>query len=228
MQVLAESAAVARITVDPKAVDRTRVQGEEGDHRRNSQQQGRWRSILSDTLDVGLRHRAGEDPEEPILAVSRSSRRRSIRTRIQAPWMRSSRRRAAATRSTPSRIPSGIISTAPSCLRCWDMSAATITCAFTAWNPSTTSELAGTAGRHGPRAECQQNKDIMPDDHQQYIPATDGNSLVLTIDSDIQNYPGKAPGDRAGGQSGGARRRFGHRDGRQDRRGASDGQPAGL
>lgn len=47
-------------------------------------------------------------------------------------------------------------------------------------------ELSGTAGRLV-RVQNQQNKDIMPET-QQYIPATDGNSLVLTIDSDIQNY----------------------------------------
>ena len=48
------------------------------------------------------------------------------------------------------------------------------------------SELAGTAGRIV-RAQNAQNKD-MPYDYEQYIPATDGNSLVLTIDSDIQSY----------------------------------------
>lgn len=47
-------------------------------------------------------------------------------------------------------------------------------------------ELAGTAGRLV-RVQNAQNKDIMPET-QQYIPATDGNSLVLTVDSDIQNY----------------------------------------
>ena len=47
-------------------------------------------------------------------------------------------------------------------------------------------ELSGTAGRIV-RVQNAQNKDIMPDT-QQYIPATDGDSLVLTIDSDIQNY----------------------------------------
>lgn len=46
-------------------------------------------------------------------------------------------------------------------------------------------ELAGTAGRIV-RAQNARNQD-MPYDYQQYIPATDGNSLVLTIDSDIQN-----------------------------------------
>ncbi len=47
-------------------------------------------------------------------------------------------------------------------------------------------ELSGTAGRLV-RVQNRQNRDIMPET-QQYIPATDGNSLVLTIDSDIQNY----------------------------------------
>ena len=47
-------------------------------------------------------------------------------------------------------------------------------------------ELSGTAGRLV-RVQNRQNKDIMPET-QQYIPATDGNSLVLTIDSDIQNF----------------------------------------
>lgn len=37
------------------------------------------------------------------------------------------------------------------------------------------------------RVQNAQNEDIVPDT-QQYIPAKDGNSLVLTIDSDIQNY----------------------------------------
>ena len=48
-------------------------------------------------------------------------------------------------------------------------------------------ELSGTAGRIWCACRTAQNKDIMPET-QQYIPATDGNSLVLTIDSDIQNY----------------------------------------
>ena len=47
-------------------------------------------------------------------------------------------------------------------------------------------ELSGTAGRIV-RVQNAQNEDIVPDT-QQYIPAKDGNSLVLTIDSDIQNY----------------------------------------
>lgn len=48
------------------------------------------------------------------------------------------------------------------------------------------SELAGTAGRMV-RAKNQQNQD-MPYDYDKFIPATDGNSLVLTIDSDIQSF----------------------------------------
>lgn len=48
------------------------------------------------------------------------------------------------------------------------------------------SELAGTAGRIV-RAQNQQNQD-MPYEYDQEIPATDGDSLVLTIDSDIQSY----------------------------------------
>ncbi|MCQ5129814.1 penicillin-binding transpeptidase domain-containing protein [Butyricicoccus faecihominis] len=47
-------------------------------------------------------------------------------------------------------------------------------------------ELAGTAGRVV-RAQNAKNQD-MPYDYEQYIPATDGNSLVLTIDNDIQSY----------------------------------------
>lgn len=48
------------------------------------------------------------------------------------------------------------------------------------------SELAGTAGRIV-RAQNAKNQD-MPYDYEQYIPATDGNSIVLSIDSDIQSY----------------------------------------
>ncbi len=47
-------------------------------------------------------------------------------------------------------------------------------------------ELAGTAGRIV-RAQNAKNQD-MPYKYEQEIPATDGNSLVLTIDSDIQSY----------------------------------------
>ena len=47
-------------------------------------------------------------------------------------------------------------------------------------------ETGCTAGRIV-RVQNAQNEDIVPDT-QQYIPAKDGNSLVLTIDSDIQNY----------------------------------------
>ncbi len=48
------------------------------------------------------------------------------------------------------------------------------------------SELAGTAGRIV-RAQNARNQD-MPYKYEQEIPATDGNSLVLTIDNDIQSY----------------------------------------
>lgn len=48
------------------------------------------------------------------------------------------------------------------------------------------SELAGTAGRIV-RAQNARNQD-MPYSYEQEIQATDGNSLVLTIDSDIQSY----------------------------------------
>ncbi len=48
------------------------------------------------------------------------------------------------------------------------------------------SELAGTAGRIV-RAQNAKNQD-MPYKYEQEIPATDGNSLVLTIDNDIQSY----------------------------------------
>lgn len=47
-------------------------------------------------------------------------------------------------------------------------------------------ELAGTAGRIV-RAQNARNQD-MPVEYEQEIPAQDGNSLVLTIDSDIQSY----------------------------------------
>ena len=46
--------------------------------------------------------------------------------------------------------------------------------------------LSGTAGRIV-RVQNAQNKDMTPDT-EQYIPAQDGDSLVLTIDSDIQNF----------------------------------------
>lgn len=48
------------------------------------------------------------------------------------------------------------------------------------------SELAGTAGRIV-RAQNSQNQD-MPYDYEQYVAAQDGNSIVTTIDSDIQSY----------------------------------------
>lgn len=44
--------------------------------------------------------------------------------------------------------------------------------------------LSGTAGRIV-RVQNAQNKDMTPDT-EQYIPAQDGDSLVLTIDSDIK------------------------------------------
>ncbi len=47
-------------------------------------------------------------------------------------------------------------------------------------------ELAGTAGRIV-RAQNGKNQD-MPYEYVQEIPAQDGNSLVLTIDNDIQSY----------------------------------------
>ena len=46
--------------------------------------------------------------------------------------------------------------------------------------------LSGTAGRLV-RVQNAQNKDMTPET-EQYIPAQDGDSLVLTIDSDIQNF----------------------------------------
>lgn len=47
-------------------------------------------------------------------------------------------------------------------------------------------ELAGTAGRIV-RAQNAKNES-MPYEYEQYLPATDGNSIVTTIDSDIQSY----------------------------------------
>ena len=76
-------------------------------------------------------------------------------------------------------------------------------------------ELSGTAGRLV-RVQNQQNKDIMPET-QQYIPATDGNSVGADHRQRYPELSGKAPRDRAGRQPGGARRRFRHRHGRQDR-----------
>ena len=46
--------------------------------------------------------------------------------------------------------------------------------------------LSGTAGRLV-RVQNAQNQDTSPET-EQYIPAQDGDSLVLTIDSDIQNF----------------------------------------
>ena len=46
--------------------------------------------------------------------------------------------------------------------------------------------LSGTAGRIV-RVQNAQNQDMTPET-EQYIPAQDGDSLVLTIDSDIQNF----------------------------------------
>ena len=46
--------------------------------------------------------------------------------------------------------------------------------------------LSGTAGRLV-RVQNAQNQDMTPET-EQYIPAQDGDSLVLTIDSDIQNF----------------------------------------
>lgn len=47
-------------------------------------------------------------------------------------------------------------------------------------------ELAGTAGRIV-RAQNAKNES-MPYEYEQYLPATDGNSIVTTIDSDIQSF----------------------------------------
>lgn len=129
MQVLAESAAVERITVDPKAVvDESKVK--KGITAESQQQT--LATILSETLAV--------DYDTVMEKIQKTNSQYEIIAqkvdKYPRNWMRSSRRQTAPA-STLSRIPSGTISMAPSCLRCWDTSAATTT-AHTVWNPSTT------------------------------------------------------------------------------------------
>ena len=101
---------------------------------------------------------------------------------LKTPCMKSSRLRAAATRSIPSRTQAVLQIRRLPFHRAGYVNDDNVgvyggirireqTCRY--------------CGAHRPRAECQTGD--MPYDYQQYIPATDGNSLVLTIDSDIQN-----------------------------------------
>ena len=130
MQVLAESAAVERITVDPKAVvDESKVK--KGITAESQQQT--LATILSETLAVDYdtvmeKIQKTNSQYEIIAQKVDKDVSKELDEKLEA---------ADCTGVYPSRIPSGTISMAPSCLRCWDTSAATTT-AHTVWNPSTT------------------------------------------------------------------------------------------
>ena len=132
MQVLAESASVARITVNPKAaIDESKVnKGIPAE-----QQQQELAQILADTLELDYDTVLGKikrtETQYQIIAqkVDKDTEN-ALYEKLEA----------AGTRSIPSRTPSGITNTAPSFPPCWAMST-TITWAFTAWNPNTRASL---------------------------------------------------------------------------------------
>ena len=179
MQVLAESAAVERITVDPKAVvDESKVK--KGITAESQQQT--LATILSETLDVDY---------DTVMEKLRktNSQYEIIAQKVDKDVSKELDEKLEAADCTGRLLRAGY----QAVLSAWRLPV----CGSGIRRQRTNNgaygleseyndELSGTAGRLV-RVQNQQNKDIMPET-QQYIPATDGNSLVLTIDSDIQNY----------------------------------------
>ena len=178
MQVLAESASVARITVNPKAViDESKVnKGIPAE-----QQQQELAQILADTLELDYDTVLGKikrtDTQYQIIAqkVDKDTEN-ALYEKLEAAGC------------------GNAVYSEPDTKRYYKYGAFLSTVlgyvnddnvGVYGLESEYESELAGTAGRIV-RAQNAKNQD-MPYDYQQYIPATDGNSLVLTIDSDIQN-----------------------------------------
>ena len=178
MQVLAESASVARITVNPKAViDEPKVnKGIPAE-----QQQQELAQILADTLELDYDTVLGKikrtDTQYQIIAqkVDKDTEN-ALYEKLEAAGC------------------GNAVYSEPDTKRYYKYGAFLSTVlgyvnddnvGVYGLESEYESELAGTAGRIV-RAQNAKNQD-MPYDYQQYIPATDGNSLVLTIDSDIQN-----------------------------------------
>ena len=178
MQVLAESASVARITVNPKAViDESKVnKGIPAE-----QQQQELAQILADTLELDYDTVLGKikrtDTQYQIIAqkVDKDTEN-ALYEKLEAAGC------------------GNAVYSEPDTKRYYKYGAFLSTVlgyvnddnvGVYGLESEYESELAGTAGRIV-RAQNAKNQD-MPYDYQHYIPATDGNSLVLTIDSDIQN-----------------------------------------
>ena len=178
MQVLAESASVARITVNPKAaIDESKVnKGIPAE-----QQQQELAQILADTLELDYDTVLGKikrtDTQYQIIAqkVDKDTEN-ALYEKLEAAGC------------------GNAVYSEPDTKRYYKYGAFLSTVlgyvnddnvGVYGLESEYESELAGTAGRIV-RAQNAKNQD-MPYDYQQYIPATDGNSLVLTIDSDIQN-----------------------------------------
>lgn len=178
MQVLAESASVARITVNPKAViDESKVN--KGIPAERQQQE--LAQILADTLELDYDTVLGKikrtDTQYQIIAqkVDKDTEN-ALYEKLEAAGC------------------GNAVYSEPDTKRYYKYGAFLSTVlgyvnddnvGVYGLESEYESELAGTAGRIV-RAQNAKNQD-MPYDYQQYIPATDGNSLVLTIDSDIQN-----------------------------------------
>ena len=178
MQVLAESASVARITVNPKAViDESKVnKGIPAE-----QQQQELAQILADTLELDYDTVLGKikrtDTQYQIIAQKVDKDTENVLyEKLEAAGC------------------GNAVYSEPDTKRYYKYGAFLSTVlgyvnddnvGVYGLESEYESELAGTAGRIV-RAQNAKNQD-MPYDYQQYIPATDGNSLVLTIDSDIQN-----------------------------------------
>ena len=178
MQVLAESASVARITVNPKAViDESKVnKGIPAE-----QQQQELAQILADTLELDYD------------TVLRKIKRTDTQYQIIAQKVDKDTENALYEKLEAAGCGNAVYSE-PDTKRYYKYGAFLSTVlgyvnddnvGVYGLESEYESELAGTAGRIV-RAQNAKNQD-MPYDYQQYIPATDGNSLVLTIDSDIQN-----------------------------------------
>ena len=178
MQVLAESASVARITVNPKAVI---DESKENKGIPAEQQQQELAQILADTLELDYDTVLGKikrtDTQYQIIAqkVDKDTEN-ALYEKLEAAGC------------------GNAVYSEPDTKRYYKYGAFLSTVlgyvnddnvGVYGLESEYESELAGTAGRIV-RAQNAKNQD-MPYDYQQYIPATDGNSLVLTIDSDIQN-----------------------------------------
>ncbi|WP_031474095.1 penicillin-binding transpeptidase domain-containing protein [Agathobaculum desmolans] len=175
MQVLAESAEVERITISPKAVvDQNKTASAE-------EQQQTLATILSQKLKIDydeVMHKIEQtDTEYQIIAEKVD---KDIAKELYAELEKAGCTGVYPEADTKRYYQHGaFLSSVLGYINSENNGAAGLEMQYN-------DELSGTAGRVV-RLQNAKNIDMTPETEQN-IPATDGNSLVLTIDSDIQNY----------------------------------------